>query len=662
VGRRERSTPLRRALQRWSLTLVYALDLAVVGAVVGCVEPPPPDAPEFGAGAGDDTSTPNALLWPGRFVGDLYRPGEVRAFEFRRGGVVVGRSWGRYEGAEALVEGDRARAFTSPVAGEAPRTHGFTTRIELFLDIPLSSTSQDDAGSPGARGGASSRAGVVERETLRSEGRVEVDDAGRILRGEERSQAAEITFERIDAETLELRYAAAGGLGRVEGLPEREAIAYDEDAAAMAFMATIHEELFLATRALHEGKASRRLVSLSGGAPIEWSADVARVEGAVELRTNLGERVRFVSGRIEHIAVIDDELEVVSVAAEGASAWPSWTLPRAAELRWAPPADGAFAAREVELPGRGADGALAGEILVPAGVTAPRAAVLFLAAGGTATRHGFAGPPPADLGSHEITDALARAGYVVLRYDEPGRGLSAPVELSWASQLEDARRGLRTLMVQPEVDPARVVVVGHGEGGLRAMSLASEHPREIAAVVLLGTSSRSLRTMLDQAAQRQAAQLSPEARSDMLREQRALVEAIETGVRLPDVMKAQARWLRELLDVEPAKLAERVRVPTFVAVGEKDFEIEATRDLDGLARALRKGRSAVHKQSFRGLDHLFKREDGVSTPKRYLEPRPVDRGFLEALIGWLAGSVPVVADAAREDAARSGPKREGPSR
>jgi pimeloyl-ACP methyl ester carboxylesterase len=582
---------------------------------------------------------------------------------------VIGRSWGRYEGVVPQAGGSTTSTEPTslePTSTATTSTHVFSTRIELFLDLPMptsgSSGAASDKANDGKGGSAGGRSGVVEREVLRSEGRIDVDDTGRILRGEERSQAAEITFERIDDQALELRYAAAGGLGRVEGLPERETLAYGPDDAAMAFMATLHEELFLATRPLQSGTMTRRLVSLSGGAPVEWSAEVRRAEGALELQTNLGERLRFASGRIERIEVTDDELEVVAVEPKEAAAWPSWSLPRADALRWEAPADGAFSAREVELPGRSSDGRLVGEVLVPRGVTGPRAAILFLAAGGTATRHGFSGPPPADLGSHEITDALARAGYVVLRYDEPGRGQSASVELSWVSQLEDARRGLRTLMVQPEVDPSRIVVVGHGEGGLRAMTLASEHPREIAGVVLLGTSSRSLRTMLDQAAQRQSSQLSPEARLEMMREQRALVDSIETGTRLPDVMKPQAKWLRELLDVEPTKLAERVRVPTFVAVGDKDFEIEPIRDLDALARALRKGKAAVYKQSFRSLDHLFKREDGDSSPKRYLERRSVDLGFLTALVGWLEAQVPAVLPEAAKSPGVSEQNDERPSR
>jgi pimeloyl-ACP methyl ester carboxylesterase len=142
---------------------------------------------------------------------------------------------------------------------------------------------------------------------------------------------------------------------------------------------------------------------------------------------------------------------------------------RPADPHLRPPPGATFTRREVELPGQPGEPTLAGEVLIPAGKP-PFPAVLFLSSTGQQDRHGFAGPPPVDLGSHEITDALAQAGMVVLRFDERGFGSSADGPISYLGQLEDARRGLRTLLVQDEVDPDRIALVGHGEGGWKALS------------------------------------------------------------------------------------------------------------------------------------------------------------------------------------------------
>ena len=195
--------------------------------------------------------------------------------------------------------------------------------------------------------------------------------------------------------------------------------------------------------------------------------------GDTVVRTSLGEVVTLADGRILRIEVPADDLVVEPVPAQDAE-FPAWTVDVAAPLVYQVPQGAGFELRPVGLPGRAGEPALAGEVLVPD----PSAAVpgnrgrrggrrcCSCPGAGLVDRHGPAGPPPLDLGSHEITDALAEAGFVVLRYvTSPGTARVRRRWPSWTRQLEDARRALRTLMIQPEVDPSRILVVGHGEGG-----------------------------------------------------------------------------------------------------------------------------------------------------------------------------------------------------
>lgn len=138
----------------------------------------------------------------------------------------------------------------------------------------------------------------------------------------------------------------------------------------------------------------------------------------------------------------------------------------------------------------------------PAGYTASE---LTLDAGGldlaaTRCRPDGAGPFPAallvaDTGLTDRNDAavfghlahvLAGAGFLVLRYDEPGRGASAgdphaldldvrraALAVAWAALLADA-----------DADPARCALVGHGEGAALALEAAAADP-SVAAVAAL---------------------------------------------------------------------------------------------------------------------------------------------------------------------------------
>lgn len=149
-----------------------------------------------------------------------------------------------------------------------------------------------------------------------------------------------------------------------------------------------------------------------------------------------------------------------------------------------------------------ADQAFAPSFPAPAGYAAADLVIdpggLALAA--TRCRPDGAGPFPAALlvGDAALADrndaavfghlahALAQAGYLVLRYDDAGRGTSpgdpdaldlelrrAALAAAWAALLADA-----------DVDPGRAALVGHGEGAALALEAAAADP-SVAAVAAL---------------------------------------------------------------------------------------------------------------------------------------------------------------------------------
>ncbi len=572
----ERSTAPRNA----TLARVKRVAALVLAMLAGCLEVPP---------AGESTRPPAAkpprLVSHARKPGQIYAVGEVRQFAITQAGQPVATSWGRYAG--RTDDG----------------LHRFETRIELVL--------------PG-------------RATARSEGEILLDDRGHLVRGFERSDAAELRFER-DGDTL--RTTDGERVDEIAYAPHRS------DTAFMAHSAILHEELMFALRDLVEGDLSWRLVSLSGRAPTEWTGRLTRstAEGErIEIVTSLGERVLIVNGRIVEVHVESTYLRVVAVAEPK---WPEFAIAGPQRLQYTLPPG--LELREVEVPGGEGEPELAGEIVMPKARTGPLPGVLFLSATGQEDRHGFAGPPAIDLGSHEITDALAHGGVVVLRYDERGRGKSEAgdpkVLPGFTDQVLDAKRALAALMVQPEVDPDRIVVVGHGEGGLRALLLARERPKDVHAVALLATPGRAYEHVLREQARQRLADIPPELRDQAEAEQKRMIDELVKG-RPPPELQPQAKWLAEIFAVKPAELVAGVRVPIWVAQGGKDFEVDPVADSTALVRAAKKAKVKLVLKRYAGLDHLFKHEPGASSPARYLVVgRPVDPGFLADLVAWTKG-------------------------
>jgi len=545
--------------------------------VAGCLSVPATEAPPELPAAEDAPR----VVWKARSIADFYAVGEVRAFELRQGGQTLGMSWGRY-------------------LGRDPETsvHRFETRIELRV--------------PG-------------RGELRSAGELGLDERGRVVSGFERSPGAELTFVR---EGSSLVFHDGARTDEVAYEPERT------ETAVMAHSAILHEELMFGLRTLVEGEQSWRLLSLSGGPPLDWHASVGRRGEDLVIDTSLGERISWSDGRIQEVYVDASDLHVLAVKDPS---WPEWAVEGPERLAYAVDPSAPFVLRELELAGKPDEPRLWGEVLVPKGAQPAMGAVLYVSSTGQEDRHGFAGPPPVDLGSHEITDALARAGFVVLRFDERGKGKSEAAPGGFLAQVEDARRAFRTLLVQPEVDPNRVVVVGHGEGGLRALHVVAG--QRVAGIALLAVPGRPYRAVFAYQSARAMEQLPPELRPEAEKTQRQMLEAIAAGKAPPPELAGQATWIREMLEQQPARLLAQVDAPVFVGQGGKDFEVDPAEDLKAVLVALPQATDAeVHR--YPRLDHLFKVESGRSDPARYLvRGRPVDPAFLRDLVDWASQSV-----------------------
>ena len=88
----------------------------------------------------------------------------------------------------------------------------------------------------------------------------------------------------------------------------------------------------------------------------------------------------------------------------------------------------------------------------------------------------------------QIAGALADAGYIVVRYDKRGVGQSGgrAEAATLTDYADDARAAVKLLADRKDVDPKRIAVVGHSEGGLVAL-MAAAKDKHISAVAVLAT-------------------------------------------------------------------------------------------------------------------------------------------------------------------------------
>jgi len=96
-----------------------------------------------------------------------------------------------------------------------------------------------------------------------------------------------------------------------------------------------------------------------------------------------------------------------------------------------------------------------------------------------------------------------RRGFAVLRYDKRGIGANKTILNSnvWgnltANQLkQDAEKALNVLILQPEVDPKKITLIGHSEGTIIVPRVTIDNPIKVKNIVLMGTVAQNLSNIL----------------------------------------------------------------------------------------------------------------------------------------------------------------------
>lgn len=127
---------------------------------------------------------------------------------------------------------------------------------------------------------------------------------------------------------------------------------------------------------------------------------------------------------------------------------------------------------------------LAGTLTVPPGTQRFPAIVIIAGSGPNDRNEEIAGHKPALV----LADALTRRGYAVLRYDKRGVAKSTGDDSS-ATTLDfasDVTAALAYLRSRPDVDGARVGLIGHSEGGTIAAIVAAKDPSLAFVVMMAG--------------------------------------------------------------------------------------------------------------------------------------------------------------------------------
>ena len=312
---------------------------------------------------------------------------------------------------------------------------------------------------------------------------------------------------------------------------------------------------------------------------------------------------------------------------------------------------------EVEVSVRNGDVVLAGTLTLPPG-PGPHPGVVLITGRGPHDR--------AERGPHRpfhlLADTLARAGAAVLRTDDRGTGRSTGslAAASYDDLAGDALAGAALLRARPEVDPARVGLLGHSEGGyLAPLAAAQENAaqaEEVAFVVTLaGPAVPGADVLVEQARRIRGLpgvgddpegyaafveSFTARLRSgdrDGARTLAARVVAAVDPARPPEQQRADVDALMErdrFLLHDPAPALRALRVPVLALFGGVDRQV-APEQNEGPMRTLLAADPDATVRTLPGLNHQFQ-PSATGDPAEYATiPTTIAPEVLDVLTTWM---------------------------
>ncbi|MFO7447966.1 MAG: alpha/beta fold hydrolase [Ignavibacteriaceae bacterium] len=268
-------------------------------------------------------------------------------------------------------------------------------------------------------------------------------------------------------------------------------------------------------------------------------------------------------------------------------------------------------------------------------------------------------------------DYLTRNGIAVLRYDDRGVGKSSG---DFGSAIipdftSDAIAAVNYLKSRKEINPDKIGIIGHSEGGIVAPMAANKSDDVSFIVLAAGSAVTGKEILLLQAQLIARAEGAPEDKikrdNELLQKLYDVIDTVEDSLaayeklnpiwddyinslpqeekpeNIAQVIEQQKKkimspWFRNFLKHDPRPDLEKLDIPVLALFGGKDLQIPASQNKDEMERALEKSSSKNYKVIvLPGLNHLFQdSETGALSGYAKIE-ETVSPKMLEVMANWI---------------------------
>ena len=324
-----------------------------------------------------------------------------------------------------------------------------------------------------------------------------------------------------------------------------------------------------------------------------------------------------------------------------------------------------YNSEEVVFDNVGAGIQLAGTLTKPKGLDKAPVAILITGSGPQNRDEEIYGHKPFLV----LADFLTRQGIAVLRYDDRGVNESTGnfAESTTADFATDVMAALDYLKTRSDIDHDRIGLIGHSEGGIIAPMVAVKRPKDISFLISLagtgvsGYETARLQTLhmakgkvpdiqaYDDFIRRVLDAASKKGDLETVRKTLAQVylsseffngaippNADKEAILESLVLQRTTIWSRYFYTYNPADMFEKVTCPVLSINGDKDTQVFAKVNQNGIREALENSENADFTvTTLSGLNHFFqKAETGEMSEYASIETT-IEPEVLEMIASWV---------------------------
>lgn len=241
----------------------------------------------------------------------------------------------------------------------------------------------------------------------------------------------------------------------------------------------------------------------------------------------------------------------------------------------------------------------------------------------------------------DLAEGLASRGIAVLRYDK--RTLVHAAKASTIEKLtmqqetvDDALVAVKYLAEQPGIDPSRIFVIGHSQGGLALPRiLQQDADKLIRGGVMMAAPNDFLKILIEQNKLLVQTNSAPPQQLAFFEQQLAMVMDPAFNPEQPPegwALGSPYFWLDA--KAKASVLLKEQTQPILMLQGQRDYQVQVS-EIDSFKADLAERTNITYK-IYPKLNHFFTEGEGeLSTPREYATPANVPLYVIEDILTWM---------------------------